>query len=59
MSYSNIQKGRVLTVHLGPEELNEGLREGLDPLVHDVVALPDGVLVVLERDILLLIPGCA
>ena len=46
-----------LTVHLGPEELNEGLREGLDPLVHDVVALLDGVLVVPECDVLLLVAG--
>ena len=59
MRASLVLKGRVLTIHLSPEELNEGLGEGLNPLVHDVVALLDGVLVVLERNILLLIPGCA
>ena len=43
-----------LTIHLRLEELDEGLCERLDPLVHDVVTLLGRVLVVQEGDIFLL-----
>ena len=43
-----------LTIHLRLEELDEGLCERLDPLVHDVVTLLGRVLIVQEGNILLL-----
>lgn len=43
-----------LTTHLSLEELNEGLCEGLDPLVHDVVTLFRCVFIVEELDVVLL-----
>ena len=43
-----------LNIHLRLEELDEGLCERLDPLVHDVVTLLGRVLVVQEGDIFLL-----
>lgn len=45
-----------LTIHLSLEELDERLREGLDPLVHDVVALLGRGFVVQERYPVLLWP---
>lgn len=43
-----------LTTHLSLEELNEGLCEGLDPLVHDVVTLFRCVFIVKELNVVLL-----
>lgn len=43
-----------LTIHLSLEELDEGLREGLNPFVHDVVTLLHRVFIVQELNILLL-----
>lgn len=43
-----------LTTHLSLEELNEGLCEGLDPLVHDVVTLFRCVFIVEELNVVLL-----
>ena len=43
-----------LTVHLSLEELDEGLREGLNPFVHDVVTLLRRVFIVQELSLLLL-----
>lgn len=45
-----------LTVHLSLEELDERLREGLDPFVHDVVAWLGRGFVVQECDAVLLRP---
>lgn len=43
-----------LTFHLGFKELNERLREGLDPLVHEVVARLGRVLIIQELNVLFL-----
>ena len=42
------------TIHLSLEELDEGLGEGLDPLVHDVVTRLGSALIVQEMDAVLL-----
>lgn len=46
--------GVQLTVHLSLEELDEGLCEGLNPFVHDVVALLRCVFIVQELNVILL-----
>lgn len=43
-----------LTVHLSLEELDEGLSEGLNPFVHDVVTLLRCVFIVQELNVILL-----
>ena len=43
-----------LTVHLSLEELDEGLCEGQNPFVHDVVALLCRVFIVQELNVILL-----
>lgn len=43
-----------LTIHLSLEELDEGLCEGLNPFVHDVVTLLRCVFIVLELNVILL-----